>query len=216
MHHTLSTYCFVLTTHCFSFMDVSAANHYSGPEHYTDLCFECNQAFTTNHNVQFVPVRRGRIMASSRRSTAGIVWKDPPFLVSPSASTTCLARSERAFMDDRKNGVPMNDTRTQATSHYPIQFLMPSDLSPQRPTTLAWVQPRSWAEHAASPVQNKGRSALKVHSPGIIIHAPSSESSVSRPSTPTRQYRPSIWSSPRSSLTIEQLFEKADEFNRAP
>ena len=110
----------------------------------------------------------------------------------------------------------MNDTRTQATSHYPIQFLMPSDLSPQRPTTLAWVQPRSWAQHAASPVQNKGKSALKLHSPGITIHAPSSESSVSHPSTPTRQYKPNIWSSPRSSLTIEQLFEKAHEFNRAP
>lgn len=197
-------------------MDVSAVKHYSGPEHYTDLCFELNQASTANHNVQFVPVRRGRIKAYSRRSTAGIVWKEAPFLVSTSAISTCIELSERAFLDARKNGVPMNYTCTQVTSHYPIQFLMPSDLSPQRPTSLAWVQPRSWAQHAASPVQNKGRSALKLHSPGIIIHAPSSESSVSHPSTPTRQYKPNIWSSPRSSLTVEQLYEKAHEFNRAP
>ena len=101
-------------------MDVSAVKHYSGPEHYTDLCFEFNQASTANHNVQFVPVRRGRIKAYSRRSTAGIVWKEAPFLVSTSAISTCIELSERAFLDARKNGVPMNDTRTQATSHYSI------------------------------------------------------------------------------------------------
>ena len=197
-------------------MDVSAFNQYSALGHYTDLFFKFTQAPTANYNVQFVPVRRRRIKASSRRSTGGIVWKEAPFLVSTRVTSTCIELSERAFLDARKHGVPMNDTRTQAASHAPIQFLTPSDLSPQRPTSSAWAQPRSWAQHAASPVQHKGKSALKLHSPGIVIHTPSPESTQSRPSTPTRQHKPSIWNSTRSSPNIEQLYEKAHEINQAP
>lgn len=197
-------------------MEVSASNHCSAPVYYADLCSKFSQVSIATNDVQLVPVRRGHTKVSSRRSAAGIVWKEAPFLVSPCTASTSLKLSERAFFDARKHGVPMDDTYTQAASRPPIQFLTPSDLSPRRPTSSAWAQPRSWAQHAASPIQPKGKSALRLHSPGIIIRTPSSESTISHPSTPTRQFKPSIWNPPRSLPTMEQLYEKAHECNQAP
>lgn len=197
-------------------MEVSASNHYSAPVYYADLCSKLSEVSIATNDVKLVPVRRGRTKVSSRRSAAGIVWKGVPFLVSPNATSISLKLSKKAFLDARKHGLPMDDTHTHATSCASFQFLTPSDLSPQRPTSSAWAQTRSWAQHAASPVQPKGKSALKLHSPGITIHTSSSESTISHPSTPRRQFKPNLWDSPRSLPTMKQLYDKAHELNEAP